>query len=171
MRIVIIAFFLLSSSIGVCVGSDVEKVSYRAMLNLNAQNIRQVKEGMTIPSVVSLMKNYQSRVRNGVLSNPWKIEAKGNTEIYHYLTRRHPPFTSILEQQATPIMFIDGKVSAIGRQFLKDTRSSAISPESSKPASEGTLEERLMKIKDLYNKGIIDQQEYDKQKQRILNSI
>ncbi len=167
----LIVLLLMFNSISVWANSEVEKVTYREMLSLNAQNINHVKNGMAISSVVSLMKNYQSEVKDGTLSNPWRIESKGNTDIYHYLTRGHPPFTPILEQQAIPVIFINGKVSAVGREYLRNARNNAISSESSKPTNKGTLEERLKILKYLYENGVIDQQTYKAQQQRILDGL
>jgi hypothetical protein len=117
------------------------------------------------------MKSFQSEVRDGKLKNPWKIESSGNAIIYHYLTKNHPPFVPILEWQATPVIFVNGIVSAVGRDYLRDARANTISSESPEPTSERTIEERLKTLEDLYDKGAIDQQTYDGQKQRILDSI
>jgi len=170
-NILIVVFLTICVCSTVWAENEVEKVSYKKMLNLNAQNIRQIKEGMTIPEVVTIMMDLQAKVRSGPLNNPWRIEYKGDTEIYHYLTRGHPPFLPILENQAIPVIFVDGKVTAVGRQFLKEARSKASLDEPLNEAPEGTLEERLAKLKDLREKGLIDQQEYDSQKKRILDSI
>lgn len=149
-----------------------EVVPYRQMLSTNAGNVNNVTVGMTVPEVKKLMGNFQSEVRDGPLDNPWKIEVLGNTSVYHYLTRRHPPFTPILEQQATPVIFVNGKVTAIGRGFLRQARTGATS--SNSPSSKATgesIESRLKTLKGLYDSGTIDQKTYDAQRQRILDSI
>lgn len=115
-------FLLILGCSAAFADNDVKMIDYKEIINQNAQNINHVKIGMTISDVVNLMKNFQSEVKDGILNNPWKIESKGNTEIYHYLTRRHPPFTPILENQAVPVIFVNGLVSAVGRHYLKDAR-------------------------------------------------
>ena len=155
-------------------------VTYRQMLNFNIKNINGVKTGMDTSTVIKVMKNYQSEVKDGSLSNPWKIEKTGNTEVYHYLTRRHPPFTPILEHQATPVIFVNGKVTAIGRNFLRAARNNAQlsnestvvdTPHNSSDSSSRTLEARLKTLKDLYKSKSIDKKTYDAQVQKILDSI
>ena len=155
-------------------------VSYREMLNLNRKNILLVETGMDVASVTAIMKNYQSEVRDGLLSNPWKIESKGDMEVYHYLVNRNPPFTPIMEQQAKPVIFVNGKVQSIGREYLRDARLNAISSTSSTAQSVTTpttspspedLETRLEKLNNLYKKGLIDQPTYETQQKRILDSI
>ena len=171
---------LLSLLLALVAGSvwaadEVTQVTYRQILTFNATNVNQVTTGMTTAEVVSLMKNYQSEVRDGMLSNPWKIESVGDTAVYHYLTRKNPPFTPIAEQQATPVIFKNGKVTAVGRGYLKAARNDAVSsaptPTPSTPASKGTLEERLNKLKGLFESGAIDQKTYEAQQQKILDEI
>jgi len=146
-----------------------EKITYKHMLNFNVENINKVKNGMTIDEVKLIMKDYNSEVRDGPLNNPWKIESSGNTEIFHYLTKSHPPFTPILEYQSEPVIFVDGKVQSIGRAYLKSARRA--SSESFDSPGGDSVEERLMKLKSLYEGGLIDQDLYNEQKKRILDSI
>ena len=151
--------------------SQAEEVSYKAMLKENAANITQIEIGMTESEVILIMKDYQSEVRDGALNNPWKIESNSSIDIYHYLTRKHPPFTTIRDNQATPIIFEDSKVSAIGRSYLEEARSASSSSGTSIVDGEDTVEERLIELKSLYDKGLIDEESYQEQKKRILNSI
>lgn len=183
-RLLIVCVALQSLSI--FAEDEVIKVSYREMLNLNRQNIILVKTGMDITSVTTIMKNYQSDVRDGLLNNPWKIERKGNMDVYHYLVNRNPPFTPILEQQAKPVIFVNGKVQSIGREYLRSARLQAISSIApttvqpttvqltTQPVTQSTTEDlgtRLKKLKTLYENGLIDKPTYELQQKRILDSI
>ena len=151
-------------------GVNAEEIPYRQLLQLNAKGLSKIEIGMTIDKVKSIMKGYTSSVPDGALSNPWKIEKNNDTEIFHYLTKRYPPFTSIRESQAVPIIFVDGSVSAIGRNFLESARASSESTDEAEKIEE-TIEARLIKLKNLYDKELIDKQTYNEQRTRILNSI
>jgi hypothetical protein len=151
--------------------AQAEEISYKAMLKNNAANVQQIELGMTVAEVTLIMKNYQSEVRDGTLNNPWKIESNSNIEIYHYITRKHPPFTPIRENQTTPIIFEDGKVSAIGTNFLNEARNKSSASSIGTSDGENTVEERLTQLKSLYDKGLIDKESYQEQRERILDSI
>jgi hypothetical protein len=148
---------------------DVEKVSYRTMINRNAANVVKINKGMTKDEVVQSMGNLQSKVRSGPITNPWKIELHGDLEIFHYITAGHPPFMPIMANQATPIVFRDGVVMGMGRGMLEDIKAAGPTRPSNPP--EPNIEERLNTLKKLYDDGIIDEESYETQKQRILESI
>ncbi len=162
---ILLGFFILFSTATLAA----EVVPYKYLLRFNVENINKIQIGMTVDEVRSIMKEYSSKVRNGAIKNPWTVERNGNTEIFHYLTKNHPPFTPILENQATPIIFVDGKVVSIGRNYLKSARrSSQVAPQSN---DEKSVEERLKELKSLYDQGLIDKNSYEQQRTRILNSI
>ena len=84
---------------------DVKEVSYEKMIELNSANVTKITAGMAKDEVTQIMGNIQSRVRSGAINNPWKIEIHDDMEILHYITSGHPPFTPILANQATPVVF------------------------------------------------------------------
>ena len=133
-------------------------------------NVDKVSIGMSEAQVKSIMGSDTTKVRNGPLDNPWKIERLGSSTVYHYLTSKNPPFTPILEHQATPVLFKDGKVVGIGRayikQFRENTNANAAAPSSSK-----TIEERMTTLNNLLKSGAIDKPTYEKRKKEILSEI
>lgn len=163
---VFMALFILLSG----VNSYSEEVSYRELLKLNTTHIINITVGMSESEVKTIMGDYTSAVKNGALNNPWKIESSGNASVYHYLTKKNPPFTPILEHQATPILIKNGKVVGIGRGFLKAFRENSMV--SSNPVSaEKSIEERMHTLRNLYATGAIDKETFEKQKQKILDDI
>ncbi len=80
-----------------------------------------------------------------------------------------------MENQATPVIIVDGVVSAIGRDYLRAARSNSAgtAPGASSGGSSGggSVTERLKTLDDLLKAGSIDQETYDRQKERILNSL
>lgn len=167
----IIVSMFLSLAIG---NSYAEEVNYREFLKLNSTNIAKVSMGMSENDVKGIMGDYTT-VKGTVLNNPWKIERSGDAAVYHYLTSKHPPFTPIVEHQATPVLIKDGKVIGIGRGFLKDFRNNAMVSKSavpaSAPATEKSIEERMATLKNLLDSGAIDKATYEVQKQKILDDI
>jgi hypothetical protein len=152
-----------------------EELKYKQFLRTNGENIGRVSLGMSEAEVREIMGSHTSAVRDGTLSNPWSTESNGKTLILHYLTRRNPPFTPIMENQATPVIFVDGVVSAIGRDYLRAARSSSAgnAPAAAGGGSGGgaSVTERLKTLDDLLEAGSIDQETYDRQKERILDSL
>ncbi len=154
-----------------CVGIvNAKEVAYKELLTANKVNVDKVSIGMSEAQVKSIMGSDTTKVRNGPLDNPWKIERLGSSTVYHYLTSKNPPFTPILEHQATPVLFKDGKVVGIGRayikQFRENTNANAAAPSSSK-----TIEERMTTLNNLLKSGAIDKPTYEKRKKEILSEI
>ena len=149
-----------------------EEFKYKQFLKVNRENIGSVSLGMSEAEVRDIMGSHTSAVRDGTLSNPWSTESNGKTLILHYLTRRNPPFTPIMENQATPVIIVDGVVSAIGRDYLRAARSSSAGPAPGGGSSGGgSVTERLKTLDELLKAGSIDQEMYDRQKERILDSL
>ena len=149
-----------------------EQVGYKRLLQLNVGNLGKIDSGMTFQEVEEIMGNYTSAVKDGALSNPWRKDLEGETTVYHYLTRRHPPFTTILENQAVPVIFSGGKVVGIGRQYLKNLRERLDSaPAVEADTSQAGVEERLKRLKALYDSGAIDSAAYKAQQKRILDKL
>jgi hypothetical protein len=68
-----------------------------------------------------------------------------------------------LEQEARAI--------AINSAFLKEVPQNTVSTASNNSDSENTVEQRLIRLDSLYEKKLIDKQEYQEQKSRILDSL
>lgn len=96
-----------------------EAVPYKEMLHRNGANSSKLTLGMTKAQVLETMGAFSSEVRDGPLSNPWKIEAfvkeDDTIEVLYYLVKRHPPFTPIRESQAIAVVLKNGSVVAWGR--------------------------------------------------------
>ena len=152
-----------------------EQLEYVEFLRINRENIGRITQGMSEAEVREIMGSHTSAVRDGPLSNPWSTELSEGTLILHYLTKKHPPFTPILENQATPIILVNGVVSAIGRGYLKEARrgsaKNAPTAASGGSGSSASVAERLKTLDELLEDGLIDQETYDHQKERILNSL
>ncbi|MEZ5397823.1 MAG: DUF3192 domain-containing protein [Bryobacterales bacterium] len=95
-----------------------DEVPYREFLARNAERSAKLTLGMKKDEVLAVMGDATSRVRDGNLSNPWKVEAfqKGEdqVEVLFYLVRKHPPFTAIRESQALAVVLRNGAVVAWG---------------------------------------------------------
>ena len=151
---------------------EVKDVSYKEMIRLNNVNVAKVTTGMTKDEVVQIMGRIRSRVRSGPIDNPWKIEIHGDMEILHYITAGHPPFMPIRANQATPIVLREGKVIGMGRGVLAQVKDSASpAPTQHGEDIEKSIEERLNTLKELYDNGVIDKEDYETQRLRILESI
>ena len=150
-----------------------QEVSYKELLRLNGENIAKVSQNMSEAEVIEIMGSYTSEVPNGPIRNPWKTEQSGDTLILHYLVKRYPPFTPILENQASPIILVDGFVSAIGRSYLRAAREATdiTQPITESESNGSSVSERIQILDDLLESGDIDQETYDRQKERILDSI
>jgi hypothetical protein len=165
-----ITLILATCSVAGSSTGDVKKVSYEKMIELNSLNVTKITTGMTKDEVVQIMGTIQSQVRSGPINNPWRVEVHDDMEILHYITSSHPPFTPILANQATPIVFKDGEVVGMGRGLLKQIKA-VESPTEPSSSPEQTIEERLKTLKELYDNGTIDKETYETHKNRILEEI
>ena len=158
---------------GTLMADSVKDFSFKKLLKLNSKSIVQVQIGMSENAVRNSMPNVTSDVRDGFLNNPWREERMQNTVILHYLVRKHPPFTPILENQADPIILVEDKVVAIGRSYLATARADAQlhNNGSNVDSDEASLEDRLIELQDFYEAGLIDESKYKSQKKRALDSI
>jgi hypothetical protein len=142
------------------------------MLQLNVKNLGNVTPGMSIEEVEKTMGTYTTAVRDGELANPWKKQNLDGMIVYHYLTSVHPPFTAILERQATPVVFSGGKVVGIGREYLRKIyEKQDVPPAQEGPATEASVEQRLKRLKALLDSGQIDSAAYKAQQKRILETL
>lgn len=89
----------------------------------NDIRLLEVYNGMTKKAVERIMEWHHA----DVWKNPYKRQtlhvADGKVyEVFFYLTRPHSKGHPITEKQLTPVIFNDGRVSAIGRYQLKKLR-------------------------------------------------
>lgn len=156
-----------------CFSVLADEVDYEELLKLNIKNVSQITLGMSEDQVRNIMGDYTSAVRDGPINNPWKTERMGDMTILHYLIRRHPPFTPLLENQTEAIIIKHDIVSGIGRGYLKAARETAVTNTNvtNPTSSTKSIEERLKTLKGLYESDTIDKATYEKQKQRIMDSI
>lgn len=185
-RSMLVMAAFLASFWAVADNSQAQKVAYKSLIAQNSQDVMKIKLGMNKDEALSVMKNIYAEVNNGPVFNPWKIESFDNKEIYFYITSHHPPFTPIRERQATPIVFENGQVAGIGVQYYSQLKrnpmqsSEVVMPDAAQNAApsfsenkedDKTIEERLLKLKKLYDAGLIDKAAYDAQQMRILDSL
>lgn len=108
------------------VGDGVESVSYKTLISRNQANINKLSLGMTRADVDHTMGAMEASTNNAIISNPYKVEpmrvGTSQYEILYYLTRKYPPFTSIKESQATPVILKDGKVVGWGWGNLNEAK-------------------------------------------------
>lgn len=113
-RLIALSVLMLMSSL-----SYAAELPYKKFIASNAENIGKLSVGMTKAQVISLMGDHSSKVRDGKLNNPYRAESfqrdSSTYEVIYYLTRIHPPFTAILENQTTPVVLKDGVVTGGGR--------------------------------------------------------
>ena len=106
--------------------SHAADVPYKKFIAANSANMSKLTVGMTKAQVIGVMGDNSSKVPDGVLTNPYKVEALQNGadtyEVLYFLTRVHPPFTPILDNQATPVVLKDGVVVGWGRAALQLTK-------------------------------------------------
>jgi hypothetical protein len=121
-----IVFSLLLSAVAATTVGDTSEIPYRDFLSQNNANIGRLALGMTKDQVITLMKSYTTAVRSGPLNNPYKTESfqrdSDNYEVLYYLTRKHPPFRSIADSQATPVVLKNGAVVGWGQSALTGLR-------------------------------------------------
>ncbi len=103
-----------------------DPIPYDEFLQQNNENSAKLSLGMTKAEVMSVMGHKRTKVRDGPLSNPWKVEAyirgEDTFEVLYYLVRKHPPFSPILESQAITAVIKNGGLVAWGRDADKPFR-------------------------------------------------
>ena len=166
----LLTFIFVACPIAGHSADGVKEVSYKNMIRLNSTNVSKIATGMTKDEVLQIMGNIRSKVRDGPIDNPWKIEIHGEMEVLYYITAGHPPFIPIRASQTTPVVLNEGKVIGMGSGLLKQIEATA-SMKLEKPSVKPSIEERLNTLKELYDNGVIDKDTYEAQKTRILDSI
>jgi hypothetical protein len=96
-----------------------DQVSLKELITSNQSKTAQLALGMSKAEVMALMGNKTAKTGDGVVNNPWLVEARlgsdgAQYEVLYYLTSKNPPFTPIRQSLTTPIVIKDGKVIAWG---------------------------------------------------------
>ena len=89
----------------------------------NQAKLMQLSLGMDKDKVMTLMGTSTANTRDGVVNNPWTVEAFADKdgaqyEVLYYVTRKNPPFTPIRKSLATPVVLKDNKVIGWGNDAL-----------------------------------------------------
>jgi len=118
-RAIVLSFSLALSSAASATGDE---LPYKKFLISNAAGVSQLAAGMPKEQVIALMGNHKSKVHDTSLNNPYRTEmsqrGSDTYEVLYYLTRRHPPYTPILDAQAVPIVLKNGVVVGWGKAAL-----------------------------------------------------
>jgi len=90
----------------------------------NQSKLAQLSVGMSKNAVISLMGTQTSKTRDGVVNNPWTVEASvgkdgAQYEALYYITRKNQPFTPVRKSLTTAIVIKDGKVVGWGENALE----------------------------------------------------
>ncbi len=101
--------------------SFAEEISFKELISNNRVNLNKIELNMPKEQVREFMGNDHAETGNGIAPNPYKKEiiesGKKQYEVYYYLNRKYPPFTSIKLTQTVPVIFLDGEV--IGWDWAK----------------------------------------------------
>jgi hypothetical protein len=85
----------------------------------NAANVARIQIGMTKPQVQEIMGILYGATKNGDVPNPAKSYTYTDRdgviyEAHLYMPQMHRMFRRILDREATPVVFRDGKVCGWG---------------------------------------------------------
>lgn len=99
-------------------------VSLADLASLNQGRLVNVSLGMAKDQVVAVMGTEKAETHDGVVHNPWTVEAftggNGNQyEVLYYVTRPNQPFTPVRKTLTTPIVLKDGRVVGWGDDALE----------------------------------------------------
>ena len=102
-----------------CQSSPGGETPYLDFLHQNSESSSQLALGMSREEVRIVMGDAKTRVADGPISNPWRVEATVNGtdsfEFLYYLVHRHPPFNPIRKSQAISVVLQNGEVIAWGQ--------------------------------------------------------
>ena len=113
-----------------CSGTSRRDASLEGHLTLaelaasNQSKLVQLSVGMSKRDVISLMGNQTSKTPDGIVNNPWTVEASvgkdgAQYEALYYVTRKNEPFMPVRKSLATAIVIRDGKVVGWGENALE----------------------------------------------------
>ena len=95
-----------------------ETVEYGELLTRNTTGLTKLSLGMDKSQVLSTMGTFQSEIREGMVSNPYKSEmiTKGADvyEILYYMTANSRMFQGLRDSESTPVVLKNGKVAGWG---------------------------------------------------------
>jgi hypothetical protein len=93
------------------------------MASSNQGHLVQISLGMTKEQVVGVMGTVPADTNDGVVNNPWTVEAftdhgGARYEVLYYVTRPNQPFTPVRKSLTTPIVLRNGEVVGWGTEAL-----------------------------------------------------
>jgi hypothetical protein len=98
------------------------QMSLAELASSNQTKLVHLSLGMTKNEVIALMGTETASTRDGIVSNPWTVEAYGadgvSYEILFYVTRPNPPFTPVRKNLTTPVVLKDNRVLGWGDDAL-----------------------------------------------------
>ncbi|MGH7788937.1 MAG: DUF3192 domain-containing protein [Candidatus Binatia bacterium] len=97
--------------------------SLAELASSNQGRLNSLSLGMTREQVLTHMGAGTAATRDGIVNNPWTVEAFTNGrgvqyEVLYYVTRKNPPFTPVRKSLTTPIVLQDGRVIGWGTEAL-----------------------------------------------------
>ena len=114
--------FLLISSCAMHAATGAQ-LSLEELASSNQAKLLHLSLGMSKADVISQMGADTADTHDGVVNNPWTVEAfsgkdGASYEVLYYVTRKNPPFRPVSKSLATPILLKDGKVVGWGSSAL-----------------------------------------------------
>ena len=104
-----------------------EHLTLAELASANQSKLVKLSVGMNKSDVIALMGDRTAQTNDGIVNNPWTIEASvgkdgAQYEALYYVTRKNQPFTPVRKSLTTGIVFKDGKVVGWGENALQQYR-------------------------------------------------
>jgi hypothetical protein len=120
-----LATLLIAALLG-CAGVG-EHLTLGELVSENQSRLAKLSVGMNRSDVIALMGNRTAKTGDGIVNNPWMIEASlgkdgAQYESLFYVTRKNQPFTPVRKSLTTGIVLKDGKVVGWGENALQQYR-------------------------------------------------
>ena len=98
------------------------ELDFKDLLARNNASLARLSMGMTKAQVVETMGSSSALVRDGIVTNPWRVEAFTRDgaiyEVLYYVVLKNRAFRPIREDLTTPVVLKDGVVVGWGRNAL-----------------------------------------------------
>jgi hypothetical protein len=104
-----------------------EHLTLAELASANQSRLAKLSVGMNKSDVIALMGNSTAKTGDGIVSNPWTVEASVGSdgaqyEALYYVTRKNQPFTPVRKSLTTGIVLKDGKVVGWGENAVRQYR-------------------------------------------------
>jgi hypothetical protein len=104
-----------------------EHLTLAELASANQSKLAKLSVGMNKSDVIALMGDRTAKTGDGIVNNPWTIEAYvgkdgAQYEALYYVTRKNQPFTPVRKSLTTGIVLKDGKVIGWGENALQQYR-------------------------------------------------